>query len=350
MKGRQILLDAINGQEAAALMVDGRLEDFLLDQAATTPLPGAIYRAVAERPLKGMHGMMVKLPGGQNGFLKDARGMRPGAALTVQVASFAEGRKAPPVSTRLLFKSRYVIVTPKAPGINVARSIRDEEERVRLLELAHEAFEGMAHGLILRSACAGQPAEDILADIGQMLMVCENVLADDSAEPQLLLDAPSPHRIAWSEWTTPAPDDLVDAPGCFEGHDIWQHIEMLKSPKVALEGAAYMYVEPTRALVAVDINTGGDFSPASALKANISAARALPRALRLRGLGGQIVVDFAPLAKKDRRQVERVIKAAFKKDAVDTVILGWTPLGHLELQRKRARLPVIIAYSVSALI
>ncbi len=340
MKGRQILLDHISGQGAAALMVDGKLEDFLLDASTDAPVPNAVYRAVADRQLKGMHGIMLKLGNGQTGFLKEARGIAPGEALTVQISTFAEGSKAPPVSTRLLFKSRYVIVTPDAPGINVARSIRDEEERVRLLELAHEAFEGVAHGLILRSACAGQDGDAILADIDRILAICSDVLADNSVEPQLLLEAPSASEMAWAEWTTPAPDEIVSDEGCFESHDIWQYIEALKSPRVGLEGGAYMYVEPTRALVAIDINTGGDFSPANALKANISASRALPRALRLRGLGGQITVDFAPLAKKDRRQIEQVIKAAFKKDSVDTMILGWTPLGHLELQRKRARLPL----------
>ncbi|MCF6273976.1 MAG: ribonuclease E/G [Rhodobacteraceae bacterium] len=342
MKGRQILVDHINGQEAAALMVDGQLEDFLLDSDSTAPRPGAIYRAIADRPLKGLHGVMLKLGNGQSGFLKETRGIKPGEALTVQVASFAEGRKAPPVSTRLLFKSRFVIVTPEAPGINVARSIRDEEERVRLLDLAHEAFEGTAHGLILRSACNGQPAEDILDDIEKMLVICNDIIADTSPEPQLLLDPPSAGTKAWSEWTTPPPDDFIETDGCFESYDIWQHIEALASPRVILEGAAYMYVEPTRALVAVDINTGADFSPAAALKANISAARALPRALRLRGLGGQITVDFAPLAKKDRRQIEQIIKAAFKKDSIETMVSGWTPLGHLELQRKRSRLPLVL--------
>lgn len=342
MKGRQILLDQIEGRAAAALMVDGQLQDFLLDTETDAPLPNAIYRAVADRQLKGMHGVMLKLGNGQSGFLKEARGIKPGATLLVQVATFAEGTKAPPVSQRLLFKSRFVIVTPDAPGINVARSIRDEEERVRLLELAHEAFEGVAHGLILRTACAGQEGDAILADIDRMLAICTDVLADDSREPQLLLEAPSADEMAWSEWTTPAPDEIVDTQGCFESHDIWQHIEALKSPRVGLEGGAFMYVEPTRALVAIDVNTGGDFTPAATLKANISASRALPRALRLRGLGGQITIDFAPLAKKDRRQIEQILKAAFKKDSVDTIILGWTPLGHLELQRKRARLPLVL--------
>ncbi len=340
MKGRQILIDRINGFEAAALMVNGQLEDFWLDRGDDSFMPGAIYRAIADRPLKGLHGVMLKLGDGQTGFLKDARGIRPGEAMTVQIGSLPEGSKAPPVSRRILFKSRFVIVTPDAPGINVARSIRDEEERVRLLELAHEAFEGIDHGMILRSACAGQPAEDILADAARMLEICAAIIKDQSPDPQLLLAAPGAGEIAWNEWTTPTPDEIVEVEGCFESHDVWQHIEALKSPRVALDGGAYMFVEATRALVAVDVNTGADFSSAAALKANISAARALPRALRLRGLGGQITVDFAPLAKKDRRQIEQVIKAAFKKDSVDTLIAGWTPLGNLELQRKRVRRPL----------
>ena len=93
--------------------------------------------------------------------------------------------------------------------------------------------------------------------------------------------------------------------------------------------------------VAVDINTGGDTSPAAGLKANLAAVKALPRALRLRGLGGQVVVDAAPMPKKDRRQVEQAVRKAFKSDPIETSLVGWTPLGHLELQRKRERLPLL---------
>ena len=83
--------------------------------------------------------------------------------------------------------------------------------------------------------------------------------------------------------------------------------------------------------------SGADTSPAAALKVNLAAAKALPRALRLRGLGGQVVVDFAPLSKGNRRQVETALRAAFKTCPVDTALVGWTPLGHYELQRKRER-------------
>ena len=111
--------------------------------------------------------------------------------------------------------------------------------------------------------------------------------------------------------------------------------------KLKVNGRTIYYIDtgaPERPLVAVDVNTGGDTSPAAGLKANLAAVKDLPRQLRLRGLGGQIVIDPAPTAKKDRRQIESALRSALKRDSVETVFVGWTPLGHIELQRKRDRL------------
>ena len=83
------------------------------------------------------------------------------------------------------------------------------------------------------------------------------------------------------------------------------------------------------------MNTAGDFTPAAALKANIAAARALPRQLRLRGLGGQIVIDFAPGPKRDRAIIEQSLTASLRNEGTESHIAGWTPLGHCEVQRKR---------------
>ena len=101
-----------------------------------------------------------------------------------------------------------------------------------------------------------------------------------------------------------------------------------------------MVIEPTSALVAVDVNTGADSSLAAGLKANIAAARDLPRQLRLRGLGGQITLDVAPMPKKDRRVFEDALRRAFRIDGAEVVLAGWTPLGMYEVQRKRDRLPL----------
>lgn len=331
MKGRLIALDHLHGAPAAALLVDGRLQDLILSSAG--PAPGTIYRAIADRPVKGQGGMFLKTPDGPV-FFRQAKGISPGDALLVQVTGYAEPGKAVPVTAKLLFKSRYAIITPQAPGRNVSRQIRDDDVRDQLLEIAHEMMADSAHGLILRSSAEEADPGDVAEDIAEMLTLADQVLGDGGQGAARLHDGDGPHVLAWREWTEPAQVETAD--GSFEDYGVLDQLADL-GQGIALDGGGRMYVEPTRALTAVDVNTGGDTSPAAALKANLSAVRELPRALRLLGLGGQVVVDFAPLAKKDRRTVENALRAALRADPVETALVGWTPLGHYELQRKRER-------------
>lgn len=331
-----IALDHLGGRESAALLVAGQLDDLLIDSDA--PRPGTIYRAIADRPMKGQGGLFLRTPDG-NAFVRQVKGIAPGQALLVQVTGHAEPGKAIPVTARLLFKSRYAIVTPDAPGHNVSRAIRDEEERVRLHDIATQTMGESGMGLILRSACEGADEDEIAADIAQMRAVAEAVKGDaDGRGPEKLLDGDGPHARAWRDW--PLPGDLSREPGSFAELGVLERIDELCGAGVALPGGARAFIEPTRALVAVDVNTGTDTSPAAGLKANIAMARDLPRQLRLRGLGGQITLDLAPMSKKDRRVFEDTLRAAFRRDEVETVLAGWTPLGHYELQRQRARVPL----------
>lgn len=336
MKGRTIILDHLREREAAAYLVDGQLDDLLIDDP-DRPRPGAIFRGICDRPLKGQGGMMLRLPDGETAFLRHGKGLRPGQALLVQVTGFGDDGKAVPVTDRVLFKSRYAIVTPGKPGLNISRQIADDDERDRLHGIAHATHEG-DHGLIMRSACNGADAEEIAEDIAAMLDLADAVMGDlDGKEPEALTEGDGPHTIAWRDWS--GAQEVVTEPGGFEHLGVLDQIDGLSSPKVVIaEGS--MFVEPTRALVAVDVNTGGDTSPAAALKANLAACRALPRALRLQGLGGQITVDFAPMSKAHRRQVEQSLRASLRADPIETSMVGWTQMGLFELQRKRERLPL----------
>lgn len=335
MKGTVVALGDIGGRRAAVSLRDGRIDDVLID--GDTAGPGAIFRAICDRPVKGAGGMFLRLPAGATAYLRQAKGMKTGQALTVQVTGYAEPGKALPVTDRVIFKSRYVIVTPGAPGVNVSRQIRGDEERRRLKDIADASALAAGQGLILRSRAAGAGADEIAADIAAMAAAAQSVAGDTGGAPELLLDAPDAHRRAWIDWA--APDLLDEAPGAFDRHGVSELLDEFRGPTVAL-GPATALVEPTRALVAVDVNTGNDASPAAGLKANIALARELPRQLRCRGLGGQITLDLAPMAKKDRHQWEQVLKAAFRADPIETALAGWTPLGHFELQRKRERLPL----------
>ncbi|MBE0414757.1 ribonuclease E/G [Yoonia sp.] len=333
MKGRMIILDHINDMEAAAYLVDGKLDDLLIDHA-DGPRPGAIFRAICDRPIKGQGGMMLRLPDGETAFLRQGKGLRPGQPLLVQVTGHAEDGKAVPVTDRVLFKSRYAIVTPGKPGLNISRQIADEDTRDALLAVAHEVYDG-DHGLILRSACDGADAAEIADDILAMSALADAVLADATGNtPEALTEGDGPHTLAWRDWAGAA--TVITDAGSFDAHGVLDQISALGSPLVPL-GEGTMYVEPTRALVAVDVNTGGDTSPAAALKANLAAARALPRALRLRGLAGQISIDFVSMSKAHRKQIEQSLRAAFKTDPIETSLVGWTQMGLFELQRKRER-------------
>ncbi|MEM0946293.1 MAG: ribonuclease E/G [Pseudomonadota bacterium] len=335
MKGRQIFLDTLGGAPAAALTVDGRLEDLLIDPG--TPFaPGAILRGKIDRVTKG--GAFVALPGCK-GFLRGGA-QRQGSPILVQVTGFPEKGKAVPLTARLVFKGRTVIVTPGAEGINISRQIKQEDERLRLFGAVDTyAAATSPHGIVVRTQARGAEEAEIAREVDAVLTLADDTLASKGGAPELLLPALSPHDLARREWLSIGEDDLVFHTGAFQSAGVLEELDALFAPDASL------IVEPTRALVAVDVNTGADFSSAAGLKTNLDAARALPRHLRLRGLGGQVVVDFAPMPKPQRRTLEEALSKAFRADPVETSLVGWTKLGLFELNRKRDRRPLTEIWS-----
>lgn len=339
MKGTLIATGEIWGRNAAALMVDGVLQDLLIDPPADgPPRVGTVFRAIVDRPMKGQGGQMVRLPGDMRGFLRQGKIAAPGRSILVQVSGYAEPGKAAPVTPKLALKGRYVIITPGADGVNVSRQISDPDRRAALLDLVTGAAPDLT-GAILRSSCESAEDADIIAEILQTTAIADSIAAKANGQaPALLHNGPDARATAMAQW--PGDATWADGPTAFADHGIDDLCEALRDPHVALPGGASAWIEPTRALVAIDANTGGDTSPAAGLKANIALCRDLPRQLRLRGLGGQIVIDFAPFPKRDRRQIEQILGQVLRRDGIETALVGWTPLGHFELQRKRARIPI----------
>lgn len=338
MKGAVLALGQNGGRAVAALMVDGRLMDLALEVDGFGP--GAILRGRVGRPVKGLGGVFVDLPDGARGFLRAPQGLAPGSAVLVQVAGVPEAGKAIPLTQRLMVKGRYVILTPGAPGLNVSRQIGDEGVRAALGAVAAAGMAGADPdlGLILRTACDGADEGDIAGELGDLRALAEAIAADAKGAPELLLDPPTPADLAWRDW--PDPDQVQDGADALDTSGARDAILDLLSPDVPLPDGASMVIEPTRALVAVDVNTGGDTSPAAALKAALAAVRDLPRQLRLRGLGGAVVIDAGPVAKRDRQVVDQVLAKAFRPEQDAVAVAGWTALGHIELTRRRDRVPL----------
>lgn len=392
--GVLVLASPARGSEIAALVEQGRVVDWFWGPSRTIR-PESRYKAKVERPVPGAGAVFVDLgPAGQ-GYLRDASGLKPGQFLLVEATGIPEAGKAVPVSPRVLYRERYVIHTPGAPGVNVARAITDETERARLAGIVADQVAAMedrlariggardsgavaeiarrvdAHrtgGTILRSAARGQPGGRIIADLDLAIAAraeAEAALADRAVAPGPVGAPPRPCDLAFREWGDQIGHVVVDAGG-FDGLEaaersrlspfdarierargdaldrlgVRDEVERMRDARVDLPSGGWIAVEATRAMVTVDVNTGSGFSPGAALAANIEAARELPRQLRLRGLGGQIAIDFAPLRKQNRRRVEEALKSALRSDPVETTLAGWTPLGHLELQRKRERPPL----------
>lgn len=339
MKGRQIILGQAFGRDAAVLLVDGQIVDLVIDPSDLLDFaPGAILRGKVNRLMKGQGGVFVTLPGGASGYLRDRSGLHEGQTVLAQVSGVAEPGKAVPLSARLLLRGRFGIATPAQPGVNVSRAIRDADRREALQNLGERVLAGRDTGLILRSASETADDDEIAEEIAELVDLAMAISADLEGEPELLLDAPAPSETAWRDWAEPPPDS-VEEEDQLPDHAL-DALEALLDDRVNLPGGAFATIEPTRALVAVDVNTGRDTSPASALKANIALARELPRQLRLRGLGGQVVVDFAPISKRDRGTLEQELKKAFRAEGADAVLSGWTSMGLFELSRKRDRVPL----------
>lgn len=365
MKGRVIVLNT--EPRHAALVVDGQIEDLLFaPKEGSLPMPGEIRVAKVVRKIQGA--AFLDLGEGVEGYLRDTRALDKQGVFPVQISSVPEPGKAVPVDRRLLIKGRNLILSPGAPGVNVSRQIRDPDERDRLqssIPTGDEGDDGDGGGIgvIVRSAARDAP-EDVLQSEFRVL---RDRMVGDAGIIGQVFERFDPQTFALREWTSPLPDMIAvsvsaarevtghpmveadpDLQDCIEAGDgdpfdhfgIWDEIEKLKSPRADLPSGGWMAVEETRAMVTVDVNTGDQFSGGAGMTANVEAARELPRQLRLRGLGGQVIIDFAPMKKAHRKKIEEVLKSAFRRDPIETSLAGWTPLGNFELQRKRERRPL----------
>jgi Ribonuclease G/E len=334
-----IILDKLNGNEAAILFNSNGIEDsfftLINDEFLT---PGNIYLAIVDRIVKGQAGVFIKLPDAKRGFLRNSKNLKPGKRIIVQVTGYPDEGKAIPLTDRLIFKGRAIIITPFAKGINFSHQIKSNEEKSRILDCLQKLLSNnIEFGIIVRSVAINVNSEEIIKEARALISSAERVFATEGKSPELLARGMSAHELALREWQKT--NDIKVINGGFKDYSIIEQLESLLDPRLE-SGLGTIFIESTKALIAVDVNTGKDFSTASGLKANLNLARLLSKQLRLRGLGGQIVLDLAPMPKRDRKLFEVELKKAFKADPVDTTLVGWTPLGHYEIQRKRERVPL----------
>ena len=339
MSAEIVLAEPFFEGNALALIKNGRIEDFIADFRNTeNQLVGAIVVGEVDRVSKELNSSFIKLPNEKKGFLKGNKHLKSGDRIVLQSTNFTPIDKAIVVTQNVSFKGKYVIITSKNKRISFSKNVKEKETKLELLSLLENFADSRIKdvGIIFRSICIKSSPEKILKDLKEQLRKYKDVFDNKNDSICQLVKAPNALQKAYIEWDKFDDPDIIKVKGCFDNFSVWEQILALRSEAVDLPSGGNLIIEKTQAFVAIDINTSKNSSLNSALNVNIEAVKEIPRQLRLRGLGGKVVIEFGPLSKKYRKKIEEtLILNSISSDKLR--IAGWTNLGNLELEKPRDR-------------
>ena len=321
-------------------------------------------------------------PRGRRGFRPGARPrvkppiqdvLRRGDELLVQVIKEGIGTKGPTLSTYISIPGRYLVLMPALGRVGVSRKIEDDEARRKLRDMMIELNPPKGLGFIVRTAGVDRTKKELSRDLAYLLRLWKVIVRRIKKHPapvgiyeesdmiirtirdiftgdvdSILIDEPQAFERA-KEFLQIVMPRYVNRLHLYEGKEPLFHryrldeeIMKIHQRKVPLRQGGSIVIDPTEALVAIDVNSGNfraeDSAEETAYQMNIAAAKEIARQLRLRDLGGVIVNDFIDMRKeRHRRGVERALRDAVKRDRARTKILRTSPFGLIEMTRQRIR-------------
>ena len=381
----RVFIDVLNGHLRAAVIRGGDLDDLFLLPLAAEPVSGGIYLGRVRRVLSGLNSAFVDIGTDGDGFLRAAAARhaggptaksldgRPrieqlvteGEALAVQVVRPGIAGKGPIVATDLTLAGRYAVLKGHDPDLSISRRITGEAERARLTAVMSPLLDGET-GFILRTAAAAVDDDALRAEVEALRQDWQAVSArlSEGSPPALIEGGPPPllrvlrdldldpgasirvegvagfadlKRRIDAAW----PDLRVEAAprpgGLFEAEGVEEALAAFRDARVGLIGGGTLWVEATRALTAIDVDTGAASGGGqSILDTNLAAASEIGRQLRIRNVGGLIVVDFVNMRQRsDRDRVVATLRDACAGDRTAVQVLGLSPLGLVEMSRER---------------
>lgn len=393
----EILINVTPVETRVALVENGMLQEAYIERASRKGNVGNIYKGKVVRVLPGMGAAFVDIgleraafihasdvvtntptaddPGECSRTVPDIRTLlREGQSLVVQVTKDPIGTKGARLTTQLSIPSRYLVFMPGVSHIGISQRIEDEAERARLKALVEEAAAGDpqgAGGYIIRTAAEAASAEELTADLvylhrlGQAIeerigrgQAPEVIYRDlplfirtirDLIRPQtekVRIDSRESHQRVMefvNEFVTEFSDKVEYYPGerpLFDLYSVEDELQKALGRKVQLKSGGYVIIDQTEAMTTIDVNTGAFVGHSNLeetiFKTNLEAARAISRQLRLRNLGGIIIIDFIDMEDLEhRRQVHRMLEKMLERDHAKTKITGVSELGLVEMTRKR---------------
>ena len=302
--------------------------------------------------------------------------LRDGAEIVVQVVKDPIGGKGARLTTQISIPSRYLVLLPRSKVIGISARIEDEAERARLKSLVTErtpaeATQAPGHGYIVRTNAEGQPAEALGEDIaylGRVWKLIEETSPTAQVGSCIYEDLSLPLRAVRDlirrdvdkvkvdsretcerlrEFAAHYMPELAEkiehyagARPIFDLYGVEDEIQRALEKQVPLKSGGYLVIDQTEAMTTVDVNTGSFLGQRNleetVYRTNLEAAQSVARQLRLRNLGGIIIIDFIDMVDAEhRRQVLRTLEKSLVKDHAKTTVYDFSPLGLVEMTRKR---------------
>ena len=393
----QILADVGVNETRVAIMEEKELAEIYFERHSTQRLVGNIYRGRVASVLPGMQAAFVDIGYEKNAFLyvgdavvkKDFSDefedkhnytkdynieelLRVGQEITVQVVKEPIGTKGPRVTANITLPGRQLVLLPNADYIGISRRIEEEEERQKLKKIV-EKIKPKNMGLIVRTASEGRRSEDFSNDVGFLTKIWDKIKQKERSGPVprcIHKDLNLVYRTVRDLFTWEVDKfiindrgeynkvlDLVDmiSPSLklrveyssknnniFEKYDVEAKIDKATAKKVWLKCGGYLIIDKTEALSVIDVNTGKYVGvnnlEDTVLRTNVEAAKEIAKQLRLRDIGGIIIIDFIDMHESEhQKMILETLKSALKKDRTKTTVVGMTGLGLIEMTRKKIR-------------
>jgi len=390
----EILINVTPRETRVALIENGVLQEVLVERTRRRGLVGNIYKGRVCRVLPGMQAAFVDIGLDRAAFLHasdilprnpdggtDADGerdisvlLREGQELTVQVIKDPLGTKGARLTTQSTIPSRFLVFIPKVNNVGISQKIEDEAERIRLRDIIQlfmtEQDEG---GYIARTAAEGASAEALRGDmiflrklwstiderersaepgsvVYEDLPLSVRIMRDllDARVEKVRIDSRESYQRVLRFIEMFMPDLAVEVeyyPGerpIFDLYGVEDEIQKALERKVQLKSGGYLIFDQTESMTTIDVNTGGYVGhrnlEETIFKTNLEAAQAIARQLRLRNLGGIIIIDFIDMTQEEhKRQVLRTFEKYLEKDHAKAHISEVSSLGLVEMTRKRTR-------------
>jgi len=389
---KEILVNITPQETRVAILENGMVHEIYIERRRSKGLVGNIYKGRVARVLPGMEAAFIELGleraaflhvsdvaqarqnGNGGGLPHISQVLREGQELLVQVIKDPLGTKGARLTTNITIPSRYLVFMPNSTNVGVSSRIESDEERERLRNMLLSQDERTTDtGYIIRTAAEVATTESISSDITYLNRVWEAVnnkakdapagtvvhkdlplylrvlrdMVDEDLE-KIRVDSRETYSIMKEFAQTYVPEvfEVIEHyPGerpIFDLHGVEDEIQKGLERKVHLKSGGHLVLDQTEAMTTIDVNTGGFVGnrnlEETIFKTNLEAAQAIARQLRLRNLGGIVILDFIDMVEDEhKRQVMRALEKALEKDHARTQVCEVSTLGLVEMTRKRTR-------------